>query len=104
MVPDFSESPVERVLAAPGTLGRPASDEFRRTALALLEALPPGQGILVIEAAETRDADSTGLAALIAIRRKARERGQTVRLRGVTEPFLGLLRMAKLNGQFEIER
>lgn len=104
MVEESGQSVVERVLAAPAELIRPASEDFRRTALALLDSLLPSQGRLVLDFSATRDADSVGMAALIAIRRRARERGLAVWLRGVTPAFHELLRMAKLEGQFEMER
>lgn len=94
---------MEQVLAAPALLARPVSDDFRRTALALLDGLPSGRGRLVLDFTLTHDADSVGMAALIAIRRRARERGALVRLRGVAPPFWELLRMAKLDSQFETE-
>ena len=96
--------PPELLLAAPAELFRPASENFRRAALALLDSLPPGRGRLVLDFSATRDADSVGLAALIAIRRRAREQGHAVRLRGVMPSFHELLRMAKLDGHFEMER
>lgn len=95
---------MEQVLAAPAELYRPASETFRRAALALLDTLPAGQGTMVLDVSATRDADSVGMAALIAIRRRARERGLTVRLRGVMPAFNDLLRMAKLDRQFETEQ
>ncbi len=104
MVEDHEPSVVEQVLAAPAELFRPASEGFRRAALALLDSLPRGQGRLVLDFSVTRDADSVGMAALIAIRRRAREQGHTVRLRGVMPAFHDLLRMAKLDDQFEMER
>ncbi len=104
MLEDTGQSVVEQVLAAPAELYRPASEQFRRAALALLDGLPPGRGRLVLDFSATRDADSVGMAALIAIRRRAREHGHTVRLRGVAPVFQELLRMAKLDAQFETER
>jgi anti-anti-sigma regulatory factor len=104
MLGDTGQSVVEHVLAAPARLARPASEDFRRTALALLDGLLPGRGRLVLDFSATADADSVGMAALISIRRRARERGHTVRLRGVAPPFWELLRMAKLDAQFETER
>jgi anti-anti-sigma regulatory factor len=104
MASDPGQSVVEQVLAAPALLVRPACVDFRRAALALLDGLPPGRGRLVLDFSATTDADSVGMAALIAIRRRARERGQPVRLRGVEPPFGELLRMARLDGQFETER
>jgi anti-anti-sigma regulatory factor len=100
---DPGQSVMEQVLAAPVELYRPASDTFRRAALALLDSLPPGRGRVVLDFSATRDADSVGMATLITIRRRARERGLTVRLRGVMPEFGDLLRMAKLDGQFEAE-
>ena len=104
MVGDPGQSVVEHILAAPARLVRPASDDFRRAALALLDGLPPGRGRLVLDFSAPGDADSVGMAALIAIRRRARERGHPVRLRGVAPPFWELLRMARLDGQFDTER
>lgn len=98
-----AESVVEHVVTAPVELRRQASDAFRRAALALLDGLAPEQGRLVLDFSATRDADSVGMAALIAIRRRARERGHTVRLRGVAPEFRELLRMAKLEAQFDME-
>ena len=103
MAEDQGQTVVEHVLAAPARLVRPASNDFRLAALALLEGLPPGRGRLVLDVSATADADSVGMAALITIRRRARERGHPVRLRGVTPPFWELLRMAKLDGHFEVE-
>ena len=97
------QSVLEQVLAAPVELYRPESDGFRRAALALLDSLPAGRGRMVLDFSATRDADSVGMATLIAIRRRARERGVTVRLRGVMPEFNDLLRMAKLDSQFETE-
>jgi ABC-type transporter Mla MlaB component len=103
MVEDSGQSVAEQVVAAPAILCRPASDGFRRAALALLDGMPPGQGRLVLDLSSTLDADSVGMATLIAIRRRARERGLNVRLRGVAPTFQALLRMAKLDSQFESE-
>lgn len=97
-------APGEQVLAAPARLVRPASEEFRRRALVLLDSLPEGRGHLVLDLSATEDADSEGMAALIAIRRRARQRRQRVSLRGVTPSFMELLRLAKLDRQFETDR
>jgi anti-anti-sigma factor len=97
-------SGVEQVLAAPARLVRPASEEFRRAGLALLQALSPGQGRLVLNLSRTEDADSVGMAALITLRRRARAIGVRVVLRGVTPAMRELLRLARLEAQFEIER
>jgi len=94
---------VEHVLAAPTRLVRPASDEFRQAGLALLHVLSPGRGRLVLDLSGTDDADSVGIAALITLRRRARATGAHVILRGVTPAFQELLRMARLDGQFETE-
>jgi anti-anti-sigma regulatory factor len=99
----FGASCVEHVVAAPARLVRPASEEFRRAGLALLQALSPGRGCLVLNLSRTEDADSVGVAALISLRRRARALGVPVVLRGVTPAMRELLRMARLEAQFEIE-
>jgi anti-anti-sigma regulatory factor len=96
-------SGVDQVLAAPARLVRPASEEFRQAGLALLQVLSPGESRLVLDLSGTHDADSVGIAALITLRRRARALGTHVVLRGVTPPFRELLRMARLDGQFEME-
>ena len=102
MVPESSG--VVHVLRAPARLVRPASEEFRRAGLALLGSLVPGEECLVLDLSETNDADSEGIAALITLRRRARASGVHLALRGVTPPFQALLRMVRIEGQFEVER
>ena len=81
----------------------PASDEFRQAGLALLQVLPVGRGRLVLDLSGTDDADSVGIAALITLRRRARATGARLVLRGIRPPFQDLLRMTRLDGQFETE-
>jgi anti-anti-sigma regulatory factor len=97
-------TPVEQVLAAPALLVRPASDRFRDAGLALLNTMNLGEGRLVLELSETYDADSVGIAALIAMQRRARERGLVIVLRGVTPSFRELLHMTKLDSRFAMEQ
>ncbi len=104
MADHLDPAPGEQVLVAPPRLVRPASEEFRQRALVLLDRLPEGRGRLVLDLSATEDADSEGMAALIAIRRRARQRRQGVSLRGVTPSFMELLRLAKLDRQFETDR
>ena len=101
MTPEWSG--VEQVLAAPARLVGPASDEFRQAGLALLQTLHGAEGRLVLDLSRTDDADSVGIAALITLRRRARAAGTRLVLRGVTPAFRQLLRMVRLEGQFEME-
>jgi anti-anti-sigma regulatory factor len=101
MAPESSG--VEPVLAAPARLVRPASDEFRQAGLALLRALPPGEGRLVLDLSRTDDADSVGMAALITLRRRARATGARLILRGMRPAFEQLMHLARLEGHFETE-
>lgn len=93
----------ERVLAAPAKLQHPLAGEFRRSGLELTDALPETGGRLVIDLRATEDADSTGLEALIAIRRRAIRRGWTVQLRGVGPNLRSLLEVTKIDGLFDID-
>ncbi|MFQ6047539.1 MAG: STAS domain-containing protein [Gemmatimonadales bacterium] len=92
----------ERTLAAPEELGLETQQEFRRSAVALLQALPENAR-LTIDMSRTRSIDSTGLNALILIRRSATERRQIVRLEGVGEELRYALARTKLDGLLSSE-
>lgn len=93
----------ERLLAAPARLEPPAAGGFRRAGLDLVDTLPETGGRLVIDVSATEHADSAGLEALLAIRRRAAGRSSTVLLRGTLAPFRSLLELTKLAALFEIE-
>lgn len=93
----------ERLLAAPARLEHPAASGFRRTGLDLVETLPVTGGRLVIDVSATENADSAGLEALLAIRRRAAGRGYGILLRGALPAFKSLLELTKLDRLFEIE-
>lgn len=93
----------ERLLAAPARLEHPVASEFRRAGLDLVDTLPEAGGRLVIDVSATEDADSAGLEALLAIRRRAAGRGWSILLRGASPAFKSLLELTKLDGLFQIE-
>jgi anti-anti-sigma regulatory factor len=95
--------PIEKVLAAPATLGLESRTAFRRAAGELLDQLPEGAGRLVIDLSATRAVDSAGLGALMLVQRKAAERRLGVTLRGVNEELRFLLVLTKLDDLFELE-
>lgn len=76
---------------------------FRREAVRLLDSLPEGRGRLTIDLGPTREVDSSGLNALILIRRAAARRRLSVRLRGVSDELRVLLALTKLDRQFEMD-
>ncbi len=92
-----------REMAAPATLGLETRVEFRKAAIALLEALPEGEGRLLIDLAATRHVDSAGLGALMLVQRRAAERRQAVVLLNPTDELRFLLAITKLNALFELE-
>jgi anti-anti-sigma factor len=92
-----------RVLQAPGTLGLETRVEFRREAVEQLEALPEGEGRLVVDLTATRHVDSAGLGALMLVQRRAAERRQTVVLRNPSDELRFLLHLTKLDDLFGFE-
>jgi len=101
--PRGHRTPDERVLPAPRLLGLDARTEFRRDALRLLDSMREGGGRLIVDLSETTGVDSSGLNALILVRRHAVRRRQTVCLRNVSDHLRSLLILTKLDRQFELE-
>lgn len=99
----MSETPSERELAAPAELNLATRMAFRDAAFRVLDGLPPRRGRLTINLGQTRRVDSTGLQALIMVRRYAEARGIRVRLRGVRDELRALFERTKLDRQFDIE-
>lgn len=97
-----TEASVVRELAAPSTLGLETRAEFRRTAIEALEALPEGDGRLIVDLGGTRQVDSAGLGALMLVQRRAAERRQAVELRRPSDELRFLLAITKLADLFEI--
>lgn len=92
----------EQVLVAPSELDLESRNDFRRAAVALLDAMQERQGCLVVDLSATRSVDSAGLGALVQVRRRAAQRGQVVRLRGVNAELRQLLVLTKLEDLFEV--
>lgn len=92
-----------RDLVAPQRLGLDTRVEFRKTAVQALDALPEGNGRLVIDLSNTRQVDSAGLGVLMLIQRRAAERRQAVVLRHPNDEIRFLLAITKLAGLFTIE-
>ena len=95
--------PDERVLSAPKHLGLDTRSAFRRDAVRLLDSLEEGDGRLVIDLEATTAVDSSGLNALILVRRYANRRRLVVRLRNASDELRFLLVLTKLDLQFEVE-
>ncbi len=97
------ETPRERVLRAPVTLGLESRAEFRQAAVRLLEELPEGEGRLVLDLQQTGRLDSAGLGALMLVQRCAQERRQRVALRNASDEVRFLLSLTKLLDLFEVD-
>lgn len=93
----------EHVLVAPDALDLESHGDFRLEAVQVLGAMPEGAGRLVVDLSATRSVDSTGLGALIQVRRYAARRRLVVRLRGVSAELRSLLALTKLEHLFEVE-
>lgn len=92
-----------RTIVAPAHLGLDSRADFRRAAVELLDALPEGDGVLIVDLSATRLLDSAGLGALMLVRQHAAERRQVVRLRGVNEEIRMLLVLTRLEDLFDLE-
>jgi anti-anti-sigma regulatory factor len=99
----MSAHTMTRELAAPQSLGLQTRIDFRKQAIALLEAMPEGGGRLLIDLTPTRHVDSAGLGALMLVQRRAAERRQTVVLRRPNDELRFLLVLTKLDDLFEME-
>ncbi len=100
----MAHAPLEQhVLVAPRALDIEHHGDFRREAVALLEAMQEGAGRLVVDLSATRSVDSLGIAALIQVRRWAAQRRQVVRLRGVNAQLRSILALTKLENVFEVD-
>lgn len=93
----------EQVVPAPERLGLETRRAFRHQALQVLDALPPGQGSLTIDLSHTVALDSTGLNALVLIRRHASDRRISVKLSGASDEVRRLLSVTKLDRQFAVD-
>ncbi len=89
-------------LKAPETLGLETRDSIRRDAIKVLDAMPVGNGRLLIDLANTRSVDSAGLGALMLIQRHAAERRQSVVLSNINDELRFLLVLTKLDELFEL--
>ena len=92
-----------RALIAPISLGLDTRVEFRQAAVDTLNAIPEGDGPLVIELAGTRTVDSAGLGALMLVQRHAAERRVPVVLRNPNDELRFLLALTKLADLFALE-
>ncbi|HEY4102169.1 MAG TPA: STAS domain-containing protein [Gemmatimonadales bacterium] len=92
--------PQNRVLFAPENLGLATREGFREQANVLLDEMGAGRGQLVIDLAQTREIDSSGLSALVMIHRHATERRQRVVLSNVGAEIQFLLVLTKLDDLF----
>ncbi len=90
-----------RLLQAPAILGLSTREAFRDTATELLDAMPEGDGQLVIDFAATKDVDSAGLSTLVMLQRHAADRRQQIMLLHVGAELEFLLVLTKLDDLFE---
>ena len=94
--------PTTQQYAAPETLGLETRDRVRKDAIKLLDAMPEGDGLLVIDLATTTNVDSAGLGALMLIQRHAADRRQSVSLANTNDEIRFLLMLTKLDELFEL--
>ncbi|GBD32217.1 MAG: hypothetical protein KatS3mg081_2049 [Gemmatimonadales bacterium] len=93
----------EKVLVAPERLVYPASRAFRRAGLELIASLGPQPHKVIVDLGPTVEADSTGLEALIAMRRRASSLRHTLVLHNVGPRVAELLEITKLKDWFAVE-
>ncbi len=96
-------SPSEYLIHAPEQLGLETRREFREVASSLVDRIPAGAGLLVIDCAPLKSIDSAGLFSLILVRRRAAARRVRIVLRHLREELVALLVLTKLDDLFELE-
>ncbi|GAC1652769.1 MAG: hypothetical protein NVS4B3_15220 [Gemmatimonadaceae bacterium] len=90
------------VLAAPAQLSAETRSEFRRGALAHLEALTArGVRRMVVNLSATTEVDASGLGILVLVQKRARELGSSLVLARVPQQVRYLLVLTKLDHLFE---
>ena len=100
-VPTISES--DHILSAPAQLTSATRVEFRRQALAVLEAASLAQdSSITIDLAATSDVDASGLGILVLVQKKAKDAGLATRLVRVTPSVKHLLVLTKLDHLFDL--
>ena len=95
----------ELLVRAPPALDRDTRSEFRRAAMAAVEAFgrrAEGRR-LIVDLAGTSKVDSAGLGALIMLQQRSSEQRITVCLRGASEELRFLLVLTGLDDRFEFE-
>lgn len=93
----------EKVIVAPERLVYPHSRAFRRAGLEAISSLGPQPHRVIVDLGPTVDADSTGLEALIAMKRRASVLKHTLVLSNVGPRVAELLELTKLKGWFTVE-
>ncbi len=93
----------EQTIAAPESLGLETRLEFREAASSLIDRVSAGTGRLVVDCADLKSIDSSGLNALILVHRKAAQRRIKVVLRDLNGELLALLVLTKLDDLFELQ-
>ena len=92
-----------RDISAPVSLGLDTRTDFRKAAIALLDAMPEGSGCLTIDLTLTRHVDSAGLGVLMLVQHRAAERRLSVMLRNPNDDLRFLLLLTKLDTLFEVD-
>jgi anti-anti-sigma factor len=95
-------APDRLILAAPPRLVAETRVDFRCAAMEYVGRVgDSGGGALIIDLGRTHDVDASGLGILVLVQKKAREKGVTTRLAGVSDRLHGLLKLTKLDALFE---
>jgi anti-anti-sigma regulatory factor len=100
---DNHRSADTKTLLAPELLGFDNRNAFCAEALELLEALPPGNGCLVIDFARTLFVDASAVGTLAEVQGTAATNRHVVRLRNVSEEIRSTLLLARMDQLFEFE-
>jgi len=95
--------PTSNEFSTPESLGLDTRDRVRKDAIKLLDAMPEGEGHLVVDLSRTKIVDSAGLGALMLIHRHASERRQSVELVNSNDELRFLLALTKLDELFAPE-
>lgn len=91
------------MVALGGEIDMAVAQEFAEQAMGALADCPDESPVVVIDLGAVTFLDSSGIGAVVQIRRRAVERGQSVKLRGRDERVMRVLEMSGVDSLFEIE-
>jgi anti-sigma B factor antagonist len=100
---DVVHTPEECLVVLGGDIDMAVAHEFAEQVATGLAECPDHASTVVVDLSGVTFLDSSGLGAIVEIRRHAIEHGQTVMLRGPDDRVLRVLELSGIDSLFEVE-